>query len=223
MKLVSIQMAMFANNLIPRPDLLMNKINTKMNNVFDAIPNIINLTMNAPPEIPVAQVTSTNNVYALNISRSRVDLTISPFYYRQETPLQLFEEYKSNIESYYNTILEEITLNRVGMVVTLFHEEDSNIKAIFDKYLIEPYTNDCVEINYRINRQTLEKGVVYNNIRLIQAGEIQIDKKIAKGVMIQFDVNNVPDQKRVVSKDSILEILSKVQEVVKTGYLKELI
>lgn len=109
------------------------------------------------------------------------------------------------------------------MVVTLFHEEDSNIKAIFDKYLIEPYTNDCVEINYRINRQTLEKGVVYNNIRLIQAGEIQIDKKIAKGVMIQFDVNNVPDQKRVVSKDSILEILSKVQEVVKTGYLKELI
>ena len=41
--------------------------------------------------------------------------------------------------------------------------------------------------------------------------------------MIQFDVNNVPDQKRVVSKDSILEILSKVQEVVKTGYLKELI
>ena len=80
MKLVSIQMAMFANNLIPRPDLLMNKINTKMNNVFDAIPNIINLPMNAPPEIPVAQVTSTNNVYALNISRSRVDLTISPFY-----------------------------------------------------------------------------------------------------------------------------------------------
>ena len=98
-------MALFTGNLISRPDLAMININNAMENVFDAMPNIINLPLNAPPDIPVAQTKSSDEVYALNVSRNRIDLMISPQYETQENPFDEIKKFKASIDKYYKAVL----------------------------------------------------------------------------------------------------------------------
>ena len=54
--------------------------------IFDSMPTILNLPPEVPAEIPLAQIRSKDNVYALNISRSRIDLIISPAFHEDKTP-----------------------------------------------------------------------------------------------------------------------------------------
>ena len=56
MKLVNIQIALFFANKIERPDLFANRVNSRLNNLFDAMPQILNLPDDAPDEIPLVQI-----------------------------------------------------------------------------------------------------------------------------------------------------------------------
>lgn len=223
MKVLSIQMALFTRDLISRPDLVMTKVNEKMGKVFDSMPNIMNLPMDAPPEIPLVQTASTDRIYGLNVARSRVDLNIAPIYEREDSPADLFKEYKTSIDKYYKAVLEATELIRVGVVITLFYETQNNIEAVYNIGLKELFTNDCVEASYRINKQSLYKGWIYNNIKSVQAGEVQVENTTHKGVIIQLDTNNVPEKNKTISSELILNLLSQVAGKIKPKQLKELI
>ena len=223
MKVLSIQMALFTRDLISRQDLVMSGINEKTGKIFNAMPNIMNLPLDAPPEIPLVQVVSTDGMYNLNVSRNRVDLTISPKYEREDAPADLFKEYKILLEKYYKSVFSAMDLIRVGVVITLFHEASNNVEAVFDRGIKESFSTDCVEASYRINKQNLYKGFVYNNIKSVQAGEVHVNNAVHKGVLIQLDTNNVPDSNKVISNEDISHLLAKVSEKIKVGQLKELI
>ena len=74
MKLISCQVALFAMEKIKRPDLLLNEINAKLSNLFDAMPMILNLTEDIPDKIQIVQSKSNDGKYILNITRKRVVL-----------------------------------------------------------------------------------------------------------------------------------------------------
>ena len=74
---VNLQVAVFFNNIVSRPDQLGNRMNAQMGNLFDAIPNTINLPPDVPDEIPLMQMSSTTSGNRLNVSRGRIDLFTS--------------------------------------------------------------------------------------------------------------------------------------------------
>lgn len=223
MKVLSIQMALFTGDLISRPDLMMSSINDAMGNIFDAMPNIMNLPMNAPPEIPIAQTKSSNEKYALNVSRNRIDLLISPQYETQDGPLELVRSFKSSIDKYYKSVLNLTDLVRAGMVITLFEEEENNVKRIYDKYFCMHYSLDCTEAEFKINKQKMIRGMVFNNIQFVQAGVMHMENRVQKGVLIQFDVNNALENGKTISNEIITSIVTQSIDKIKPGKLKEII
>ena len=78
MKCVSLQVALFWKERLERPDTFANRINERLDNIFDAMPQIINLPADVPVDIPVVQMTSTTKSIQLNVSRNRCDLLINP-------------------------------------------------------------------------------------------------------------------------------------------------
>lgn len=223
MKLVSMQIALFARDLIGRPDLLMNEINNKLGNIFDSMPTILNLPPEVPAEIPLAQIRSKDNVYALNISRSRIDLVISPVFHEDKTPQEEYKQYKPLVDKYYKTAMKSVALNRVGIIYTLFEPAESNVQVIYDKYLKEQYRSDIMEVTIHTNSQVMNQGVVYNNIRNVQAGIIHVGQEEHKGVVIQLDTNNVPSKEVILPAEAIANILSHAAAKLKPKAVKELI
>ena len=65
MRLLSLQVALFVDGIIERPDLLMPQINAEFNNMFNDMPNVIKLPPEAPAEIPIVQMFSIDQKYSL--------------------------------------------------------------------------------------------------------------------------------------------------------------
>lgn len=223
MKLLSIQVALFLLNQISRPDLLMNTINEKIGNILDEMPNILNIPIDVPVDLPIAQVKSSDKVFGLNVSRNRVDLFINPNYSREDSILDVYKSYKSIVEKFYKTVLNSFPATRIGIVFTLFEETEEPIKRIYSKYLSETYSANSVEADIRINKQILSKGFVLNNLRNIQVANIDVGSDEKKGVVIQLDTNNVIDQQKQLSSDIISSILTVATAKLKPGEIKELI
>lgn len=223
MKLLSMQVALFTGGLIGRPDLVMAEINAKLGSVFDTMPNILNLPPEIPAEIPLVQTKSSDGVYSLNVSRNRVDLIISPPYERENTPFELLKEYKYSIDKYCKAALNITDLVRVGIIITLFQECEENTRSIYEKYLSIPFSNNCVEINFRTNHQNISKDIVYNNIKTVEAGELHLANMSYKGVIIQLDTNNVPENGITISAEMINSLFVQVSGKIKPSALKELI
>lgn len=223
MKLLSMQIALFTGGLIGRPDLVMSEINAKLGSVFDTMPNILNLPPEIPAEIPLVQTKSSDGIYSLNVSRNRIDLIVSPQYEKANTPLEMFKEYKYSIDKYCKAALNITDLVRIGIIITLFQESEENTRAVYEKYLNIPFSSDCVEINFRTNHQSISKGIVYNNIKTVEAGELHVENMVYKGVIIQLDTNNVPENGVTISTEMINSLLVQVSGKIKPSALKELI
>lgn len=223
MKLISCQVALFAMDKIKRPDLLLNEINAKLSNLFDDMPMILNLPEDIPDEIPVVQAKSNNGKYVLNITRKRIDFIVNVEYQQEDNPIEVCKKMEGMIEKYYYSVFNSIDIIRVGMVHTLFEENENNTKIIFDNYLKKAYPLGCSEVSIRTNYQNLIKGMTCNNIFSIEAGELQVDAEAHKGVIIQFDTNNIPDIKMKLKPEMVKDIIKMALNKLKTGALKELI
>lgn len=160
MRLLSLQVALFVDGVIDRPDLLMPQINAEFNNMFNDMPNVIKLPPEAPAEIPIVQMFSIDQKYHLNISRSRVDL----FYTAQaplvdSTPLYL-QTLSPLIAQFYNYIVEnrKIPINRVGFITTIFYPEEKNISRIVKRYFSDKSFEKSCELSFRVNTQSKIKS-----------------------------------------------------------------
>lgn len=222
MKLVSMQIALFSSELIARPDLLMNEVNDRLGKIFDAMPMILNLPPDVPAEIPLAQIKSTDNIYALNIARNRTDFIISPNYQEDRLPHDAYKQYKAVIEKFYKAIVGSIAVKRVGVIFTLFEAAEDNVRPIYDKYLKENFPAGAAEAMIRTNQQTMNKGIVYNNIRNVQSANLHVGKDLYKGVIIQLDTNNVPTDE-VIPVDTVAAVVAYASNKLKVGTVKELI
>ena len=105
-------------------------------------------------------------------------------------------------------MLNAITANRTGFILTLFEPNEKNVKAIFEKYFVEKYTTKYVEASIRTNKQSMRKSVVYNNLRLIEAATINVAEQNFSGVVIQYDINNVLEQGKLINEDTVAYVIS---------------
>lgn len=184
---------------------------------------ILNLPDDVPAEIPLAQTRSKDNIYALNISRGRIDLIITPIFAEDKTPQEMFKQFKPTVDKYYKTAMKSVPIKRVGIIYTLFEPVETNVQAIFEKYLKEEYRSDSMEVTVHTNSQTLNQGVVYNNIRNVQAAVVHVGEQEHKGVVIQLDTNNVPTKEVVLTPEMVAKVISHAAAKLKPNAVKELI
>lgn len=223
MKLLSLQLAIFSKDLIGRPDLVFNEVNTKIGKVINDIPTILNLPADAPVDFPIVQAKSVNRQLNINVSRSRIDFIIHFDIENNETPIDAFNFQRSLINKFYKAVLESINANRVGFVITMFEPSSNNVSTIFNKYFKEKYSTNIVESSMRINKQHMRKSVTYNNIRSVEAATVTNGTKKIEGVLFQYDINNVLEQEKIINEDIISYILSRVTALLSSDNIKEMI
>lgn len=228
MRLLSLQVALFVDGVIDRPDLLMPQINTEFNNMFNDMPNVIKLPPEAPAEIPIVQMFSIDQKYRLNISRNRVDL----FYTAQaplvdSTPLYL-QTLSPLIAQFYNYIVEnrKIPINRVGFITTIFYPEEKNISRIVKRYFADKSFEKSCELSFRVNTQSKIKSHVINNILNVEANTLfqrnGSQESSTNGIIVTTDINNIPNGKPL-SISAVKSIVTYAEKRLDEAALKEMI
>lgn len=223
MKLLSIQMPIFSEETISRPDLLFNEVNEKMGGIVNGMPTILNLPPEAPVEIPVVQAKSTNGLINVNVSRSRIDLIINYVFESELSPLDALNSRKDLIQKYYKGVLNTITSNRVGFILTMFEPQPNNVKAVFEKYFAEKYNAKFVEASMRVNKQNMRKSVIYNHLRSVEAATITVGTEDTPGVLFQYDINNALEQGKKISEDVASYVISQGTACLSPESVKEMI
>lgn len=213
MKLVNLQIALFFVNRLERPDLFANRINSRLNNRFDAMPQIINLPDEVPADIPVVQMHSSKDDTHFNVSKQRCDLFISPELLAQTSLSSSVNNCQELFFEYLKSVFEETQeIIRIGIIVTGFEEKDDSTMYVSEKYLST--SSPCKEVSIRINRPETVDGFDLNNILEISDGNL-INEKLGinqNGVVIKRDVNNVP-------KDGILLTSKNIKNIWKRALL----
>lgn len=228
MRLLSLQVALFVDGVIDRPDLLMPQINAEFNNMFNDMPNVIKLPPEAPAEIPIVQMFSIDQKYRLNISRSRVDL----FYTAQaplvdSTPLYL-QTLSPLIAQFYNYIVEnrKIPINRVGFITTIFYPEEKNISRIVKRYFSDKSFEKSCELSFRVNTQSKIKSHVINNILNVEANTLfqrnGDQESSTNGIVVTSDINNIPNG-TPLSISAVKSIVTYAEKRLDEATLKEMI
>lgn len=228
MRLLSLQVALFVDGVIERPDLLMPKINVEFNNMFNDMPNVIKLPPEAPAEIPIVQMFSVDQKYRLNISRNRID-----FFYTAQVPLvdttpAYLQTLSPLISQFYNYIIEDrkIPINRVGFITTIFYPEEKHISRIVKRYFSEKSFEKSCELSFRVNTQSKIKSYVINNILNIEAKTLfqksGNQESSTNGIIITTDINNVPNGK-ILSASAVKSIITYAEKRLDEELLKEMI
>ena len=57
-RIISLQFAYFLRDIVSRPDLEFSTLNSEMLNIFDAMPQMIPVPRELPPEVPVMVLSS---------------------------------------------------------------------------------------------------------------------------------------------------------------------
>lgn len=223
MKLLSVQMAIFSEESISRPDLLFNEVNEKLGGLINDMPTILNLPPDIPAEIPVVQAKSTDGRINLNVSRSRIDLIANFIYESEQSPLEALNSQRETIQKFYKSVLNSITANRTGFILTLFEPSTNNVKSVFEKYFSEKYTSKFVEASTRVNKQNMRKSVVYNNIRSVEAATITVGAENIPGVLFQLDINNALEPGKRINEDIVSYVVSQGVSNLSPEAVKEMI
>lgn len=118
------QLAIFFTNTITRPDQFLSKLNESSGNIFDSMPQIIPLPPEIPPEIPRVSSTSASGIYSINISLSRMDITMNMV----DSPLKegdAISDFILKAKLIIKNIPSDVQLNRIGIIGSYF-ELDKN-------------------------------------------------------------------------------------------------
>lgn len=228
MRLLSLQVALFVDGVIDRPDRLMPQINSEFNNLFNDMPNIIKLPMEAPAEIPIVQMSSLDQKYRLNISRNRLDFFYTaPVPVVDSTPLYL-QVLSPLIAQFYQYIIgnQKLPISRVGFITTMFFPEENNVARIAKRYFSDRSFEKNCELSFRTNVQSKIKAYTINNILNIEANTLYQrngdQETSTDGIIITTDINNVPNEKSL-SISTVKSIVTYAEKRLNDDTLREMI
>jgi hypothetical protein len=208
-KIVKLQLALFFENPISRPDNLMGPINSDMGNLFDAMPQIIPIPMEAPLDIPRVQLRSENNQYNCNIAGSRIDFILNGNNTDEVNWPDITKDFIAKVNLFTKSVLNNEKVTRFGLIGNFFMPDKSSSASVTRKYL-KIDLNSAEEINLRFNKRGASHGLDLNNITSINAAAIfEANGQPDKGVFIELDVNNIPTQK-LLDSETLLQVINKI-------------
>lgn len=200
------QLAIFFTNTITRPDQFLSKLNESSGNIFDSMPQIIPLPPEIPPGIPRVSSMSASGIYSINISLSRMDITMNMV----DSPLKegdAISDFILKAKLIIKNIPDDVQLNRIGIIGTYF-ELDKNPAITLSRKLSKKDLGNVSEFELRYNKPSSDFGYTFNNIYSINNAHVDTSSFSSNGVFIQKDINNMPSE-TPMSKDLLIEILTK--------------
>ncbi|WP_240103959.1 hypothetical protein [Klebsiella pneumoniae] len=207
--LISTQAAFFFDDTINRPDKLFNKINSDIGELIDSMPETINLPPIAPADIPRVVGHSSNGEYELSVSLNRVD--IKKQYADPLLDQGSIEKFRAICKLIILSVSSDMGISRIGLVSNLYIESSNPSLEISRKYLKKEDPN-LLEINLRTNKESKEFGLSFNNIILIQMGNVQSPSYNGKAIIVQVDTNTIETGGRK-QKDIITDIFIKKSSI----------
>ncbi|WP_220720400.1 hypothetical protein [Agarivorans litoreus] len=206
-QVIKLQLALFFESYQMRPDNLMHSINSDMGNLFDAMPQIIPMPEDAPLDIPRVQLRSENNRYNCNIAPSRVDFIINGNGSNESSWVQLTNDFLAKLRLFVRSVNSKAGSIRFGLIGNFFVPDNANSASITRKYL-KVDLNSAEEINLRFNKRNSSHGLNLNNITSINTAVAEINNIPNKGVFIELDINNIPDNRKL-DIENLIELVSK--------------
>src|SRR5690625_154819 len=206
-KIVRLQLALFFQYQVSRPDNLMGGINSAMGNLFDAMPQILPIPAEAPAEIPRVQMRSENGKYNCNIACSRVDFILNGDFRDEIVWPDLTKDFLAKVKLFISSVFEQSNVVRFGLIGNFFIPDKSATMSMTRKYL-KIDLNSAEEINLRFNKKSSSHGYILNNITSVSTALAETNGQIDKGIFIELDVNNVPTQDPI-KLDAMLQLIEK--------------
>lgn len=210
MKLINVQVALFFERNLERPDLFANRVNSRMNNMFDAIPQIIALPEGIPADIPSVQMHSTKQDNHFNVSKSRCDLILSPELLSQTSLSATATNLQNTVYDYFKSVLEEkIGIVRIGVIVTAFEAIDDAANSVVDKYFVSKAK--IKEASLRVNIAGVAEKLELNNVLEISDGNMENENLgiNESGIVIRRDINNVPEKGNTLESKNLKSVWRK--------------
>lgn len=217
---LDLQVALFFSEPVKvRPDKLAMTINKELANMFDEIPLMLPVGVNAPANLQMLELKSSTEPFRLTASRLRADI----YHIAPSTSFQSFAEHKEVfkyvIEKYFSSIesLEGIKISRVGYVTNFFfyHELGSDyLKGKFikdDKFSVKIH-----ELNIRYNIRQMINDFEVNNITKLDPAELSG----TKGVRIHRDINTVKEKQYNFDLPSFIKFRNAVEELLNLGNIR---
>jgi len=189
-KIINLQFAFFLRDIVDRPDIEFGDLNSRLLNIFDAMPQMIPTPRELPPEVPVIILKSSNGAYSCNISRSRIDFNLSRIN-EEKSNADLVKDFNVKISALIKYILEKQEIIRFGMVARYFHKDNMAIRTLRGKYFTS-LVDGAEELSLRYNKQSDYCGYKINDVIEISAVDAVNNGMQEKGILVQRDINNVP-------------------------------
>lgn len=206
-KIVKLQLALFFQYPISRPDNLMGGINASMGNLFDAMPHILPIPADAPAEIPRVQMRSENGKYNCNIACSRVDFILNGNFRDEAVWPDLTRDFLAKIKLFTGSVFEQSKVIRFGLIGNFFIPDKSASTSMTKKYF-KVDLNSAEEINFRFNKRSSSHGFNLNNITSVNTALAETNGVSDKGIFIELDINNIPSSEPI-SADNLLQLIDK--------------
>ncbi|PIC56263.1 hypothetical protein CSV80_15650 [Sporosarcina sp. P12(2017)] len=219
-KLLQLQFALFFTTNENRPDKLITKVDNAFGELFDQMPNMINLPSDAPLELPRITMQSSDGIYACNIGINRIDF-IGHYIDSGSSVTVNVQDFIKKVYLLSSEIFADREIIRFGLVGQYFIESASAVEKITTKYLNIDIEN-LEEINIRFNKNFINGGLTMNDVVEISKGSVTIANISQKdGILIQRDINNKPtkvlefnEMKSIIESNESKLLLSGIRELI---------
>ena len=220
-RIISLQFAYLLRDIVSRPDLEFATLNSEMLNIFDAMPQMIPVPRELPPEVPVMILSSEKKEYTCNISRSRIDFILQRTN-DEKSNLDLLKDFNSKVAGMTKAITSKQEVNRFGMVARYFHQDNMAVRTLRNKFFSNA-VDGAEELSLRFNKISESYGYRINDIHEINAAEAVANGKSEKGILIQRDINNNPIQGKHFDFGTLLKISQKYASRISENEIEALI
>lgn len=219
--IVKLHLALFYQQPEFRPDTSMHQVNMDMGNLFDSMPQILSLPNDVPHDIPRVQMKSDNNRYNCNIAPSRIDFILNGNNQNEDTWPELVQDFKAKIALFIKSVTGKSKIIRFGVIGNFFIPDKNPSHTISKKHL-KTDLQSAEEINLRYNKRSAMHGFNLNNITSINTALADNLGVSEKGIFIELDVNNIPNENHLVS-DNLIEVINKLLPTFSPDQVKGLV
>ena len=206
-RIITLQFAFFLKDIVGRPDLEFADLNSNMLNTFNGMPQILPIPKELPTDVPVMILRSDDNEYICNISRSRIDF-ICKRINDSKSNIDLLQDFNLKVAGITKYLLNKQEVIRFGMIARYFFKDNEAVSILQRKYF-KNTVDDAIELSLRYNKKSSEYGYEINDVLEISAVEMVVNNRPEKGILIQRDINNVPNHEKIFNFDTLSKLSQK--------------
>lgn len=219
----NIQSVLFIENFAFRNKLgIASKINEAVNNLFDGDPIMLDLPIDAPPEIPRIQLKDIKPNYSLNFSPIRIDF----FYNEPQKPEKSLDLLKNDYLKNWSKIIDlvkgeyHLGTTRLALVIKASSEIEKGSNLFIQSTFLggAPFFENTYSLEIHALEKTLLNSFNINRWFRIKTARTQAGQDNI--LFIEADVNTLPEKPKDYDVEEIKAFFEKSFAFIKSNFSK---